>query len=105
MLGLGKRNDRIGVFNSFPFHYEMFGFILNYAKNNHYVVDIFTNQINDLGWVDFYKKKFNNFNIIDFNEFDGNTNKYSSFFVTTDDDPQFKTEWINDNVVCFKPLL
>ena len=25
---------KIGIFNSFPFHYEMFGFILNYAKNN-----------------------------------------------------------------------
>ena len=26
--------------------------------------------------------------------------KYSSFFVTTDDDPLFKTEWIDNNVVC-----
>ena len=95
-----KKKIKIGVFNSFPFHYEMFGFILNYAKNNNYEVDIFTNQINDLGWIDFYRRKFNNFNIIDFNEFDGDTDNYSFFFVTTDDDSLFKTEWINDNVVC-----
>ena len=100
MLGLDIKNHKIGIFNSFPFHYEMFGFILNYAKNNEILVDIFTNMQNDLGWIDFYKRKFNNFNIIDFKKFEGNTNNYSTFFVTTDDDPLFKTEWIDNNVVC-----
>jgi len=95
-----KKKIKIGVFNSFSFHYEMFGFILSYAKNNYYEVDIFTNQINDLGWIDFYRKKFNNFNIIDFNKFDGNTQRYSFFFVATDDDPLFKSEWISNNVIC-----
>ena len=105
LLGLNKQkfntiNNKIGIFNSFPFHYEMFGFILNYAKNNNIEVDIFTNQNNTLGWIDFYREKFNNFNIIDFNNFNGNSNKYSTFFVTTDDDPLFKSEWITDNVIC-----
>ena len=100
MLGLNKTNHKIGIFNSFPFHYEMFGFILNYAKNNEILVDIFTNTQNDLGWIDFYREKFNNFNVIDFKKFEGNTNNYSTFFVTTDDDPLFKTEWIDNNVVC-----
>ena len=100
MLGLDIKNHKIGIFNSFPFHYEMFGFILNYAKNNEILVDIFTNTQNDLGWIDFYREKFNNFNVIDFKKFEGNTNNYSTFFVTTDDDPLFKTEWIDNNVVC-----
>ena len=78
----------------------MFGFILNYALNNDIEVDIFTNTQNDLGWIDFYREKFNNFNVIDFKKFEGNTNNYSTFFVTTDDDPLFKTEWIDNNVVC-----
>ena len=78
----------------------MFGFILNYARNNNYEVDIFTNQIYNLGWIDFYRENFNNINIIDFKKFDGNTLKYLSFFVTTDDDPLFKTEWITNNVIC-----
>ena len=94
------QNKKIGIFNSFPFHYEMFGFILNYAKNNNFEVDIFTNTQNDLGWLDFYNNNFSNFNIIDFNNFNGNTNSYEKLFVTTDDDPEFKTEWRTDNVIC-----
>jgi hypothetical protein len=100
MLGNGEHNNRIGIFNSFPFHYEMFGFILNYAQNNNIEVDIFTNKQNNMGWLNFYKESFSNFNIIDFNNFNGNTNKYSTFFVTTDDDPLFKSEWRTDNVIC-----
>ena len=100
MLGLNKTNNKIGIFNSFPFHYEMFGFILNYAQNNNYKVDIFTNQINTLGWFDFYKENFNNFNIIDFNIFQGNTSDYFLYFLSTDDDPAFKSEWKSDNVIC-----
>ena len=89
-----------GIFNSFPFHYEMFGFILNYAQNNNYKVDIFTNQINTLGWFDFYREKFNIFNIIDFNIFEGNTSDYFLYFLSTDDDPAFNSEWKTDNVIC-----
>ncbi len=97
---LEKQNSNIGIFNSFPFHYEMFGFILNYAKNNHYHVDIFTNQQNNMGWLDFYKNNFDNFNIIDFKIFNGNTNSYDKLFVITDYDHVFKSEWINEKVIC-----
>ena len=100
MLGMNNNNNRIGIFNSFPFHYEMFGFILNYAQNNNIEVDIFTNQNNNLGWMDFYKEKFNNFNIIDFNIFEGNTSDYFLYFLSTDDDPAFNSEWKSDNVIC-----
>jgi FkbM family methyltransferase len=94
-----EQSNKLGIFNSFPFHYEMFGFILNYAKNNNYKVDIFTNQQNNMGWLDFYKESFSNFNIIDFNNFNGNTN-YKKLFVITDYDQVFKSEWINENVIC-----
>lgn len=103
VLGLGLnilKKKKIGIFNSFPFHYEMFGFILNYAKNNNYEVDIFTNQTNTLGWLEFYRETFDNFNIIDFNKFNGRADEYTTFFVTTDDDTKFKSEWVFDNVVC-----
>ena len=100
MLGIKKRKCKIGIFNSFPFHYEMFGFILNYANAHNHKVDIFTNQSNDLGWLDFYREKFNNFKVIDYQKFDGTMDKYDKFFLTTDDDPCFKPEWISDNVIC-----
>jgi beta-1,4-mannosyl-glycoprotein beta-1,4-N-acetylglucosaminyltransferase len=100
MLGLNKKKKKIGIFNSFQFHYEMYGFILNYAQNNDILVDIFTNQHINMGWLDFYKDKFNNFDIIDYNKFDGNTEKYSIFFLATDDDFALKTEWKSNNVIC-----
>ena len=99
-LGLRKR---LAIFNSFPFHYEMFGFILNYAKNNDYVVDIYLNFMNNLGWIDFYKDRFKDTaRFIDYKQYanNRNLNNYAYIFVTTDDDPLFKTEWINDTVIC-----
>ena len=74
-----KKRNKIGIFNSFHYHYEMFGFILNYALNHHIEVDIFTNTENHLGWIEFYRETFNNFNIIDFKKFNGNTANYLSF--------------------------
>lgn len=95
---------KIGIFNSFYFHYEMFGFIIDYAKLHNYQVDIYNhpNAINnnDLGWSDFYKDKFNNFKQIEVLNFNGNVQDYELFFVTTDDGPYFKKEWIRENVIC-----
>lgn len=98
-----KRNRELAIFNSFPFHYEMFGYILNYAKKNNYHVDIYTNFSNNLGWFDFYNGLFKGIiSFIDYNEFDcekSNNNYYEFIFITTDDDPLFKKEWIKDNVI------
>ena len=98
-----KRVKRLGIFNSFPFHYEVFGFILNYANNNDYEVDIFTNTQYDMGWFDFYKSKFNNFNILNFDLFKGDSSRYDIFFVCTDDDPCFTFKPM-DNVVCINHM-
>ena len=94
-------DDKISIINSLPFHYEMFGFILNYAKNNNIFVDIFTNTNNNMGWLSFYKNKFSNFRIIDINNFDKlNTQKYKYIFVTTDDDAYVMNKGINyDNII------
>lgn len=89
----------IAIFNSFPFHYEVFGYILHFAKQNTYHVDIYTNTVNHLGWFDFYSTLFDNFTINNYTEYNCE-NGYSHIFVTTDDDPHFKNEWINDRVIC-----
>jgi mannosyltransferase OCH1-like enzyme len=93
----------IGIFNSFSFHYEMFGFILDYAKRYNCVVDIYTHINNisnkDEGWRLFYEKNFNNFKMLLHTDFNGNTNNYDLFFITTDDDRRFKPEWITKNVI------
>jgi FkbM family methyltransferase len=79
----------------------MFGYILNYAKNKNIFVDIFTNKNNDLGWLEFYKHKFNNFKTLDINDFcKSNTQKYKYIFVTTDDDKYIMNKDINyDNII------
>ena len=89
-------DKRIAIFNSFPFHYEMFGFILQFAKRNNYQVDIYTNMNNDFGFLAFYCELFNNFKLIHVNEY---SPKYFLTFITTDDDPQFKREWIRDGTI------
>jgi len=98
------KKKKIGIYNSFPFHYEMFGFILDYAKENNFHVDIFNHidGINncDNGWSSFYNDNFNNFSMIHNHVFKGDVENYDLFFVTTDDDLNFKKEWIQNNVVC-----
>ena len=58
----------IAIFNSFSFHYEMFGYVIDYCKKNSINLDIYTNMSSDLGWFDFYKSIFS-INIIDYKNF------------------------------------
>ena len=96
-----KSNDTIAILNGFPFHYEMFGYILNYATNNNMFVDIFTNTDNNLGWLDFYSCKFNNFRIKNIDIFFNiDKNRYKYIFLTTDDDGCFMNKNINyENII------
>ena len=59
-----NETSKIAIYNSLPFHYEMYGFILNYAKNTHRFVDIYTVKDNDVGWFDFYAQKYLRFRTI-----------------------------------------
>ena len=92
-------NNTIAIFNGFPFHYEVFGYILEFAKRNKYFLDIYTNISNDLGWFDFYKSIFTDFKLFHFCEFKGSSG-YDFVFLTTDDDRLFRKEWVNDSVIC-----
>jgi hypothetical protein len=94
-----KITKSIAIFNSFPFHYEMFGHIIHFAKENGYHVDIYTTTVNHLGWFDFYSTLFDNFTMIHYKHYKCD-NGYPHIFVTTDDDPYFKNEWDNDRVIC-----
>jgi hypothetical protein len=96
---------KIGIFNSFNFHYEVFGFILDYAIKNDYYVDIYTNIVNDLGWFEFYKDTFQNFTLYDYKLLSENDiYTYELFILPTDDDPLFKNEWKKNNVICINHL-
>lgn len=90
--------SKIAIYNALPFHYEMYGFILNYAKNTNRFVDIYSVKNNDLGWFDFYLQKFNNFSINNIDRYDPSIN-YDYVFLTTDTDREFKPQWFNEKVI------
>ena len=48
-------------------HYECIGFLLDYCKNNNISVDIFASKNSSLGYINFYEKFFNNFNLFEKN--------------------------------------
>jgi beta-1,4-mannosyl-glycoprotein beta-1,4-N-acetylglucosaminyltransferase len=91
----------IAIFNSFNFHYEMYGYIIEYCKTNNYLLTIFTSFDNTLGWIDFYTDHFKNykFDVKNIYTFEEERNKFDIIFITTDDDYEFKKEWINDKCV------
>ena len=98
---LGKNvMKHIAIYNSFPFHYEMFGYIINYCNENNFKLTIFTETINPMGWFKFYESHFEKlkyvFEIKHYTEFEKSRNTYDFIFVTTDDDKNFKVEWINN---------
>jgi FkbM family methyltransferase len=104
----------VAIFNSFPFHYEMFGYILHYlanlAKRAPCHVSIFTEQGNNWGWLDFYKQYFGErgviFEYLPLTHFNSVKirNQYDVIFVTTDDDFGFKREWIDDRCIVIEHM-
>jgi glycosyltransferase involved in cell wall biosynthesis len=108
-----SRVERVAIFNSFPFHYVMFGYILAHFanatknKNIHFncncKVSLFTETKNDMGWLDFYKTHFGG---IEFeyeckpvSEFCDARHRFDIIFVPTDDDFAFKREWIDERCI------
>lgn len=92
--------SRYAIFNSFPFHYEMFGYIIEYCQTRGGVIDIFTETADNLGWIEFYERKFPGaFRIYSYTLFN-HINDYEWVFLATDDDPRFLDEWFNKKTLC-----
>ena len=53
---------KVAIFNTFPFHYEMFGYIISFCNDRQYELTIYTVPNNHNKWLDFYKVLFVNFN-------------------------------------------
>lgn len=94
----------IAIYNSFNFHYEMFGFIIYFCKKYNHKLTIFTPTENTIGWLDFYKDFFKDYNFeyksfLDFKQFKDN---FDFIFVTTDDDKCIQSEWINNRYIAIQ---
>ena len=82
----------IAAFNCFPFHYEMFGYIIYFCKKNNFQLTIFSNTANNLGYFEFYKDNFKDYTyeLRDIKLFESLKNNYDVVFLMTDDDPVFQ---------------
>jgi len=91
--------NSIAIFNSFSFHYEMFGYVIEYCSIRKIKLDIYTETKNNMGWLDFYIKKFPNvFTFLHISSYKPD-NSYLKVILLTDDDPLFDKLWTRDNVV------
>jgi hypothetical protein len=87
----------IAIFNSFSFHYEMYGYLLHWAtKRNNFEVTIYDRKDNkDLGYLSFYRKHFT-FHHKKIDKFIDQAWRFSIVFLTTDGDPKFNKRYITN---------
>ena len=91
---------KIAIYNGFPFHYEMFGYIIDYCLTKNYTLDIYTITENNCEWLKFYLYKFPKaFKYVNITKFDENRISYDRIVLITSYDPYFKNDWINDKVI------
>lgn len=89
---------KVCLFNSFPFHYEMFGYFIDYFKDK-CVVDIYTETHLNMGWLKFYLEKFpDNIKFFPLKKFSPEM-KYDYVIVPTEEDTNFLDEWIDNRTV------
>ena len=101
---------KLAILNSFNFHYEIFGYIIDYCIKKNVRLDIYTVSDNDLGWLSFYIINFipGNDTNYDFNDQEDKlirfypinkyaiNNDYDKVILTTDDDTNIPDEIFND---------
>jgi hypothetical protein len=91
---------KIAILNGFPFHYEMFGYIIEYCMLKNIQLDIYTNMDNNMGWIEYYEK--NKSNDITFRSFESynKTNDYNYIVLLTDDDYRIIDEENYSKYIC-----
>jgi len=88
--------NKILVYNGFPFHYEMIGFILDFSNKHNIDVDLVI-KYQDNSWIDLYRTKYN-FNVLE--SLPTDLDHYLFVLLLTDDDMSFSNNLINENIVC-----
>ena len=82
---------RIAAFNGFPFHYEMFAHILDYCKRAALEIDIYTNIVNDYGWLSLYEEAYSVDTWHPISRFD--PAQYDCVILLTDNDTLYNPFW------------
>lgn len=92
----------IAIFNSFTFHYEVFGFFIYYCFINKYNLTIFTTLKDNYGWIDFYYLYFKErdyfYKVYDYQELSHELlYLMDKVIVTTDDDSKVPKRLVSQN--------
>ena len=98
---------QIAIFSSLNYHYEMFGYIINFCYVNNYKLTIFADNINNnSGWSDYYKNVFSSFEfeIKHFNFFHQEKYLFDLIFLTSNTDKlyfeYFDTDYLKKSTIC-----
>ena len=90
------KKKEILIYNGFPFHYEMIGFMLDFCSCYNIDVSIVLKFI-DTSWIELYKLKYN-FNVLQ--SLPSELDTYLFVLILSDDDISFPESIINKNIVC-----
>lgn len=116
MSNRNKQSIRIAVFNSFDFHFEMFGYIIYYAMYYNYQVTVYTNLNDKFDWIHFYNEYFrmnnnsqsdtisNQLSWKNYSLYESERHEYDVTIIPTDDDAGFKDEWTDSKTIAIDHL-
>lgn len=90
------KSNKILLYNGFPFHYEIIGFMLEFC-NKYNIEAVLVLNFMDHSWIDLYKSKYK-FDIL--LSLPNDLDQYLFVLLLTDDDMSFPDNLITDNVVC-----
>jgi hypothetical protein len=91
---------KIAILNSFSFHFEMFGYIIEYCVLKNIQLDIYTNTYNNMGWIEYYSKNKSNDIMFHSLQSYNKINDYNYIILTTDDDYRINVEENNCKYIC-----
>ena len=92
---------KIAIFNGFAFHYEMFGYIIDYCLSKNIELDIYTVNVYDINWLEYYNLFFHkNINYYPINRFNYIINDYNVVILTTDDEKLYNIELNKNKLIC-----
>ena len=106
-MQLCQSKKHIAIFSSLNYHYEMFGYIINFCSVNDYKLTIFVDNINNNdGWFDYYKNVFSSFvfETKHYNFFHQEKYLFDLIFLTSNTDKlyfdYFNTDYLKKNTIC-----
>ncbi len=89
---------RIALFNSYPFHYDFYGFILEFLFSRGIEPEIYTKTEASLGYFTYYEKLFGKkLKLFPIESFD--STQFDYVVLITDYDPEYKKSWVTKRLI------